>query len=62
MVVMFPSRYAKSFWVGPGTYYTAPKRRWAFDENFLTQAKLPPVTPQVRKIKRGQYRVVAAGP
>jgi len=56
MVVMFPSRYATNFWVDPGTgtanYYTAPRRRWAFDVNFLSDQKLPPMTPCVRKVFR----------
>jgi hypothetical protein len=64
MVVMFPSRYATSFWVGPGTgsanYYQAPNRQWAFDRNFLDPQKLPPVTPNVLKLIRGQYTTVAA--
>ena len=59
MVVMFPSRYATNFWVDPGTgaanYYTAPTRKWAFDNNFLTQKGLPPMTPSVRKLIRGSW-------
>ncbi|HYG34551.1 MAG TPA: hypothetical protein VEC99_07195 [Clostridia bacterium] len=64
MVVMFPSRYAKNWWVDPGTgssnYYTAPNRSWAFDLNFLNYNRLPPGTPQVRKLVRGQWNVIAA--
>ena len=64
MVVMFPSRYAKSYWRGPGTgasdYYQAPTRRWAFDQNFLDPQKLPPVTPKVLKLIRGQWKAIAA--
>jgi hypothetical protein len=60
MVVMFPSRYATKFWIAPGTYYGAPNRRWAFDSNFLTMSKLPPLTPQVQKLVRGQWMVVSA--
>lgn len=59
MVVLFPSRYAKSFW-GTAGVYVPPIRKWAFDMNFLSQAKLPPCTPQVRKLLRGQWNVVAA--
>jgi hypothetical protein len=58
--VMFPSKLATSSWVSPGTYYNAPNRQWAFDRNFLDFAKLPPGTPQVRKLIRGQWNVVAA--
>lgn len=60
MVVMFPSRYATNYWIGPGTYYNAPNRKWAFDVNFLDYRKLPPATPQVRKLVRGHWNVVAA--
>jgi hypothetical protein len=60
MVVLFPSRYATGFWVDPGTYYRAPTRRWAFDVNFLDYRKLPPATPQVRKLIRGKWRAIAA--
>lgn len=59
MVVMFPSRAATSFWISPGTYYNAPSRKWAFDVNFLDPNKLPPLTPQVRKLVRGQWKTLA---
>ncbi len=63
MVVMFPSRFATRFWVAPGSsggVYDAPNRRWAFDSNFLTMTKLPPCTPQVQKLVRGRWAVIAA--
>lgn len=60
MVVMFESRFATKFWNAPGNYYNAPTRNWAFDVNFLNPNRLPPMTPQFRKLVRGQWRVVAA--
>jgi hypothetical protein len=60
MVVMFPSQLATNYWVQTGTYYNAPSRKWAFDVNFLDYRRLPPATPQVRKLIRGQWNVVAA--
>jgi hypothetical protein len=60
MVVMFPSKSSTNFWINTGTYYNAPTRKWAFDVNFLDQRKLPPGTPQVRKLVRSQWSVVAA--
>jgi len=62
MVVMFPSRYAKSFWQDPSSsnYYLAPTRKWAFDLNFLSNDKLPPVTPKVLKLVRQEWTTVAA--
>ncbi len=60
MVVMFPSKYATNWWIDPGTYYNAPNRKWAFDVNFLNYNRLPPGTPQVRKVVRGQWTAIAA--
>jgi hypothetical protein len=62
MVVMFPSRFATSWWVGPSstTYYQAPKRNWAFDKNYLASQKLPPNTPGVLKLVRRQWTTIAA--
>jgi len=60
MVVMFPSQFATNYWVQTGTYYNAPNRKWAFDLNFLDYRRLPPATPMVRKLVRGQWNVVAA--
>lgn len=34
--------------------------QWAFDVNFLDYRRLPPATPMVRKLIRGQWNVVAA--
>jgi hypothetical protein len=59
MVVMFPSRYATGYW-GSSSYYTPPNRAWAFDLNFLQLNRLPPCTPGVRKLKRGQWTTIAA--
>jgi hypothetical protein len=64
IVVMYPSQYATNHWNGPGSsssgppysyYYGAPTRHWAFDINFRTQSKLPPLTPQSKALIRGQW-------
>lgn len=60
MVVMFQSRYGTNFWNTPGNYYNPPTRDWAFDVNFLSPSKLPPNTPQVKKLQRGSWNIVAA--
>ena len=60
MVVMFPSKYATNWWIDPGTYYNPPARDWAFDLNFLNVNRLPPGTPQVRKVIRSRWSIVAA--
>ncbi|MGA2656255.1 MAG: hypothetical protein ABSH34_01930 [Verrucomicrobiota bacterium] len=59
IVAMYASRNATNFWINTGTYYNAPTRKWAFDVNFLTQNRLPPCTPQVRKLQRVSWNVVA---
>jgi hypothetical protein len=56
IVVMFPSIYATNYW-SYGNYYTAPTRNWGFDYNFLQQAKLPPLTPQLKKVVRYSWAV-----
>jgi hypothetical protein len=60
MVVMFDSHFATSFWQPTGIYYNPPVRRWAFDVNYLNPSKLPPGTPQVRKLVRGQWNIITA--
>jgi len=59
IVVMFPSQYATSRWVTPGTgtgnYYQAPLRQWGFDTNFNSQPKLPPLTPQTKAVIRSSW-------
>jgi len=55
IVVMFPSQYATNRWQQTGNYYTAPTRDWAFDTNFTQQAGLPPLTPQIKTVIRGQW-------
>lgn len=56
IVVMFPSQYATNNW-SYGNYYTAAKRVWAFDLNFLTQKGLPPLTPAARAIIRQSWAI-----
>jgi hypothetical protein len=61
MVVMYDSQFATSFWPGTGgSFYNPPVRMWAFDKNFLDYNKLPPATPQVQKLLRGKWDVIAA--
>lgn len=55
IVVLFPSGYATNVWVQTGNYYSAPTRHFAFDLNFQTPAKIPPLTPQLRALVRGNW-------
>lgn len=58
MVKMFPSLYATNIW-GLGNVYNPPKRDWAYDINFNTPAKLPPLTPSLLKIFRNVWMTIA---
>ncbi len=44
IVVMFNSRFATNYWQPAGNYYSVPIRKWGFDQNFLNQNNLPPLT------------------
>ena len=58
MVKMFPSQYATGVW-GLSGVYDPPKRNWAYDLNVIDPAKLPPLTPSLLKVLRGQWATVA---
>ena len=61
MVVMFPSQIATGLWQGTGStigIYNPPTRNWAFDQNFTNPSKLPPGTPMVRALVRGQWAII----
>ena len=61
MVVMFYSQTSIGPWLGTGStfgIYNAPTRNWTFDLNFLNPAKLPPGTPELRKLVRGNWSLV----
>lgn len=60
MVKMFPSLYATNAW-GKAGVYAPPRRNWAFDLNFYDKDKLPPLTPGLVKVFRGQWATVAPG-
>lgn len=55
IVVLFYSQYATNHWHQTGNYYNPPTRHWAFDLNFKTQSKLPPLTPQIKAMIRGNW-------
>lgn len=56
IVVLFYSQYATNAWRQTGHYYTAATRHWAFDLNYQQAAKLPPLTPQIKAMIRGNWR------
>ena len=60
MIKMFPSLYATNVW-GLANVYAPPKRNWAYDANFDDPTKLPPKTPSLLKVIRGQWATVPPG-
>jgi hypothetical protein len=64
MVVLYKSQHATGPWRGTGTtyqIYNPPVRDWSFDTAFLDPARLPPLTPSVRAVIRGQWQRAAPG-
>ncbi len=59
MVVMFYSKEAVSPQGSHTDVYSPPVRDWAFDVNFMDSTKLPPDTPQFRKISRWLWTFMA---
>lgn len=53
MVNVFESKQSTAKW--DGNYYSAANRNWYFDMNFLDPNKLPPGTPVLRTLNRGQW-------
>ncbi|MFO1515099.1 MAG: hypothetical protein U1F83_19705 [Verrucomicrobiota bacterium] len=60
MVKMFPSLYATNAW-GKSGVYDPPKRNWAYDLSFNDATRLPPLTPSLLKVFRGQWATVSPG-
>jgi hypothetical protein len=58
MVKLFPSLYATNIW-GQANVYDPPKRNWAYDLNFNTPTKLPPLTPSLLKVFRSFWTTLA---
>lgn len=54
MVKMFPSFYATNAW-GKSDVYAPPKRDWAYDVSFNNPNNLPPLTPGLVTVLRGQW-------
>lgn len=54
IINLYESKQATAKWAYGG-YYTAPDRNWYFDTQFRDPTKLPPGTPTVRSLQRGQW-------
>jgi hypothetical protein len=55
MINVYQSQESTAHWPGTGVVYNAPTRNWYFDVNFLDPNKLPPGTPVLRSLLRGQW-------
>ncbi len=55
MVKMFPSLYATNAWNNNNNIYAPPKRDWAYDISFNDPQRLPPLTPGLLTVIRGQW-------
>ncbi len=55
--MLFYSQWATNHWRPTGNYYNAPNRNWAFDMNFKSMSKLPPLTPAIKAMIRGRWTV-----
>jgi Tfp pilus assembly protein PilW len=58
---VYESQVATALWRGTGSgigIYDPPTRNWNFDNNFLDPNKLPPCTPAVRTLIRGQWTLL----
>lgn len=55
LVNLYNSAKATAQFQNPGIYYNAPTRNFNFDQNFLSQFKLPPGTPMVSVISRFKW-------
>jgi hypothetical protein len=53
MVNVYNSQQSTAHW--QGSYYSPANRNWYFDTNFLDPNKLPPGTPVLRTLGRGQW-------
>jgi hypothetical protein len=60
LVNLYNSVYAVGPFQNPGAYYYAPTRNFNFDQNYLSQAKLPPGTPQLAVLTRSKWTVAPA--
>ncbi len=55
LVNLYDSARATAPFQWPGTYYSAPNRNFNFDPNFLDSTRLPPGSPELRVLIRGNW-------
>lgn len=55
IINLYASQQATAPWLTTGNYYNAPVRNWYFDTQFRDPNRLPPGTPTLRALQRGQW-------
>lgn len=55
IINLYKSERATAKWKDTGNYYNAPSRNWYFDAQFKSPNRLPPGTPTLRTVKKGQW-------
>ena len=60
MAVLYFSRFATSPWGASPDVYDVPTRKWNFDSGLLNEARLPPATPELRVMFRGEWAILAS--
>lgn len=60
VAVLYYSRFATAPWGASPDIYVAPTRRWSYDQSFRVEAKLPPATPELRVMFRGDWTILSA--
>lgn len=55
IINLYASQQSKGLWQETGNYYNAPARNWYFDVQFRDPTRLPPGSPMVRLLQRGQW-------
>jgi hypothetical protein len=60
VVVLYYSQYATAPWGASPDVYDTPTRKWNFDLNFMTASKLPPSTPELRVMFRGEWAILSS--
>jgi hypothetical protein len=60
IVALYNSQFATGPWQGGNGTYTPPIRRYGFDQNFKNLVKLPPGTPYLRTLFRGEWKITQA--
>lgn len=60
IAVLYYSQFGAAPWGASPDVYNTPTRKWNFDLNFMTASKLPPSTPELRVMFRGEWAILSS--